>query len=297
MRIFFMIALLLVSTGSWAQLTIFACEPEWAALSAALAGERADIFTATTALQDPHHVEARPSLIARMRRADLLVCSGAELESGWLPLLLRSSANPRVQMNAPGYFEAALQVQRLGVISQPDRSQGHVHSQGNPHVHLDPRRLLAIAEALSGRLQTINPEQREHYQQRWLQWQMQWQQHLQRWELQRTALQGKQIVVYHDNWHYLLDWLPLTQIATIEPRPGIPPSGADQRRLLEKLGQQKPDLILLAAYENPQAARWLGERLQVPVVVLPFTVGADEHSKDLPALFDRTLQLLQQAKH
>lgn len=128
MRIFFMIALLLVSTGSWAQLTIFACEPEWAALSAALAGERADIFTATTALQDPHHVEARPSLIARMRRADLLVCSGAELESGWLPLLLRSSANPRVQMNAPGYFEAALQVQRLGVISQPDRSQGHVRA-------------------------------------------------------------------------------------------------------------------------------------------------------------------------
>ena len=140
MRLLIVFVLLLAPASSFAKLQIFACEPEWAALSAALAGDQADIFTATTALQDPHHIEARPSLIARMRNADLVVCSGAELETGWLPLLLRASANPKVQLNQPGYFEAAMQVERLDIPVQLDRSAGDVHSQGNPHVHLDPHR-------------------------------------------------------------------------------------------------------------------------------------------------------------
>lgn len=292
MRFCLMMLLLLVSTGSYAQLNIFACEPEWAALSAALAGEQAEIFTATTAQQDPHHIEARPSLIAKMRKADLVVCSGAELETGWLPLLLRSSANPKVQLNAPGYFEAALQVERLGIPEKLDRSQGDVHSQGNPHVHLDPRRLLTIADALSQRLQTIDAANASHYQQLLQTWRAQWQTQIARWEQEYAQLRGKKVVVYHDNWRYLLDWLQLEQLATIEPRPGIPPSGTDQKRLLEKLATQKPDRILVAWYENPKAARWLGDKLQVPVVVLPFTVGADAHSQDLAGLFERTLHLL-----
>lgn len=293
MRFCLMMALLLVSASSWAQLNIFACEPEWAALSAALAGDRADVFTATTAQQDPHHIEARPSLIAKMRKADLLVCTGAELETGWLPLLLRSSANPNVQINAPGYFEAAMQVERLNIPEKLDRSQGDVHSQGNPHVQLDPHRILTIADALQQRLQQIDSENREYYQQRWQQWRAQWQSHIQRWEQSAKNLRGMKVVVQHDTVRYLLDWLQIQQLATIEPRPGIPPSGSDQKRLLEKLVDSKPDLILVAAYENPKAAQWLGEKLQVPVRVLPFTVGGDEHSSDLVALFDRTLQLLQ----
>ncbi len=295
MRFCLMIILLLAPASSWAQLTIFACEPEWAALSTALAGERATVFTATTALQDPHHIEARPSLIAKMRNADLVVCSGAELETGWLPLLLRSSANPDVQLNAPGYFEAALQVERLGIPEKLDRSQGDVHSQGNPHVHLDPRRLLVIADALSLRLQTIDSAHQEEYAQRLQQWRDGWQTRIAAWEQTAGNLRGKKVVVYHDNWTYLLDWLQVEQLATIEPRPGIPPSGTDQKRLLEKLATQKPDLILVAAFENLKAARWLGDKLQVPVVVLPFTVGSDEHTADLASLFERILQLLRSA--
>jgi zinc/manganese transport system substrate-binding protein len=228
-----------------------------------------------------------------MRKADLVVCSGAELETGWLPLLLRSSANPKVQLNAPGYFEAAMQVERLGIPEKLDRSQGDVHSQGNPHVHLDPRRLLTIADALSQRLQTIDVANAVHYQQSLQTWRTQWQAQIQRWEQDYAPLRGKKVVTYHDNWRYLLDWLQLEQLATIEPRPGLPPSGTDQKRLLEKLALHKPERILVAAYENPQAARWLGDKLQVPVVVLPFTVGGDKYSQDLTGLFERTLQLLQ----
>lgn len=292
MRLLIVFVLLLASASSFAKLQIFACEPEWAALSAELAGEQADIFTATTALQDPHHIEARPSLIARMRNADLVVCSGAELETGWLPLLLRTSANPKVQLNQPGYFEAAMQVERLDIPAQLDRSAGDVHSQGNPHVHLDPHRLLKIGAALSARLQAIDADNADKHHQRLQQWNADFSRAIAQWEQQAAGLRGKKVVVYHDNWKYLVEWLQLKQIATIEPRPGIPPSGADQKRLLEKLAADKPAAILVAAFENAKAAHWLGEKMQVPVIVLPFTAGGDEQSADLPALFTRTLQLL-----
>lgn len=292
MRLFILIVLLLAPASSFAKLQIFACEPEWAALSAALAGDQADIFTATTARQDPHHIEARPSLIARMRNADLVVCSGAELETGWLPLLLRSSANPKVQVNQPGYFEAALQVERLDIPAQLDRSAGDVHSQGNPHVHLDPHRLLKIGAALSARLQAIDADNADGYRQRLQQWSADFSGAIAQWEQQAATLRGRKVVVYHDNWKYLVEWLQLKQVATIEPKPGIPPSGADQKRLLETLTADKPAAILVAAFENAKAAHWLGEKMQVPVIVLPFTVGGDEQSADLPTLFTRTLQLL-----
>jgi zinc/manganese transport system substrate-binding protein len=132
-----------------AALNVFACEPEWAALAKEIGGQRVAVASATTAQQDPHHVEARPSLIAHMRRADLLVCTGAELETGWLPVLLARSGNAKVQPGKPGYFEAAAFVELLDVPTTVDRSHGDIHAAGNPHVHTDPRRLAIIAERLA----------------------------------------------------------------------------------------------------------------------------------------------------
>lgn len=278
-----------------AELAVFACEPEWAELTRQLGGSRVSVFAATNALQDPHHIEARPSLIARMRNADLVVCTGAELEVGWLPLLLRRSGNPKVQTNQPGYFEAAMVVERLAIPTTLDRTQGDVHAAGNPHVHLDPRRLLTIARALAQRLMELDPEGEPQYRDRIDAFASEWQRRMAAWESRATPLQGAQVVVQHEDWIYFNDWLALNQVATIEPKPGIPPSAADQKRLLNTLSQQPPQLIMLSAYQNDKAARWLADKLQVPVVVLPFTVGADEHSATLPALFDRTLSLLLQA--
>ncbi|MGB1061320.1 MAG: metal ABC transporter substrate-binding protein [Ketobacter sp.] len=278
-----------------AELAVFACEPEWAELTRQLGGSRVSVFAATNALQAPHHIEARPSLIARMRNADLVVCTGAELEVGWLPLLLRRSGNPKVQTNQPGYFEAAMVVERLAIPTTLDRTQGDVHAAGNPHVHLDPRRLLTIARALAQRLMELDPEGEPQYRDRVDAFASEWQRRMAAWESRATPLQGAQVVVQHEDWIYFNDWLALNQVATIEPKPGIPPSAADQKRLLNTLSQQPPQLIMLSAYQNDKAARWLADKLQVPVVVLPFTVGADEHSATLPALFDRTLSLLLQA--
>src|SRR5690349_43501 len=139
-----------VSAG--AAVNVFACEPEWAALAKELGGDKVSAVSATTALQDPHQIQARPSLIARIRDADLLVCSGAELEIGWLPLLLTQSGNSRVQIGAPGYLEASQYVRKLEVPRVLDRSLGDIHAAGNPHIQTDPRNIAKVADVLAQRL-------------------------------------------------------------------------------------------------------------------------------------------------
>ena len=141
-------ALLTLSQSAFAQMNIFACEPEYAALAKELAPS-AKIYTATTAMQDPHQVQARPSLIAKMRQADLVICAGADLEIGWLPMLQMKSANTRVRSTDDGLFFAADHVETLDQMSNVDRSMGDVHSAGNPHLHFSPQRVLDIAKALT----------------------------------------------------------------------------------------------------------------------------------------------------
>src|SRR3712207_6661507 len=142
---------LVTATPALAALQIFACTPEWASLAAELGGDRVSVYSATQALQDPHRIEARPSLIARARRADLMVCTGAELEVGWAPLVQAQSGNARIQSGQPGYFEAASEAQLIERPVTLDRAQGDVHPAGNPHLHLDPRNIARVAAALGKR--------------------------------------------------------------------------------------------------------------------------------------------------
>jgi zinc/manganese transport system substrate-binding protein len=139
-----MLLLLCMTQPVQAGLNILACEPEGAALAQELSGDLVTISSATTAYQDPHFIQARPSLQARARKADLLVCTGSELELGWLPILLRSSGNPRIQAGSPGYFMASDHVRLLGKPKVVDRSEGDIHAGGNPHIQTDPRNLLPL---------------------------------------------------------------------------------------------------------------------------------------------------------
>lgn len=155
--------LLALAMPAQAAVKIFACEPEWGALAQELGGNLVDVTVATTALQDPHHIQARPSLIARARNADLVVCTGAELEIGWLPILLQQSGNAKVQAGQPGNFAAADHVRKLEIPGQIDRSQGDVHATGNPHIHTDPRNIAKVATALGLRLAQIDPGHASQY--------------------------------------------------------------------------------------------------------------------------------------
>jgi len=286
------VALLLVVLPSHAALQVFACEPEWASLTNELAGDKASLFSATTAHQDVHRIQARPSLIARVRKADLLVCSGAELEVGWLPLLLRRAANPNVQPDKPGYFMAAEQVERLDKHASVDRSMGDVHAAGNPHIHLDPNHIATVAEALTKRLIRLDPDNSAYYQQRSDSFLSRWQQATTQWQQQAAQLKGMPVVVHHKDWRYLLNWLEMTAIASLEPKPGMPPNANHLARVSKQMQQSPATMILRAGYQDARPSQWLSERTNIPAIVLPYTVGGNDNATDLFTLYDDTLQRL-----
>jgi zinc/manganese transport system substrate-binding protein len=280
-----------------ADLTVFACEPEWAALTRELAGDHADITTATTAHQDPHHIQARPSLIARLRRADLAVCTGAELEIGWLPMLQRQSGNAAVQNGRPGLFEAAMQVDRLEVPEVSDRAMGDVHPEGNPHVQMDPRRIATIAAALTAQLKQIDPAHAADYDTRGADFARRWQAAMARWADEAKPLRGVRIVVHHKSWVYLFDWLGIEEAGQLEPKPGVPPSAGHLSELKQQLAARPAKMVIYAAYQDSRAAEWLSREAGIPAVKLPFTVGGTEGAEDLFGLYDDTLNRLLGALH
>ena len=281
----------MISMPAEARLRVFACEPEWGSLLAELAGDAVSVDVATSALQDVHVVEARPSLIAKMRQADLLVCSGAQLEIGWLPQLLMQAANPRVG-SGPGNFMAASQVTTLEKPVTVDRSAGDVHPDGNPHVQLDPYRVLAIAKALSARLRELDPAGVPTYQRRLADFETRWQAAIGKWEARAAPLKGRAVVVHHASWVYLLNWLGMREIGTLEPKPGVPPTSAHLSSLIDVARDGGAIAILSAAYQDSKPGAWLSGRTGVPALVLPFTVGGDDQAKDLFGLYDSTIDKL-----
>lgn len=293
----FLLALpLAFSTASaFASLSVFACEPEWAALATELGGDRVKVSSATTALQDPHRIEARPSLIARTRNADLLACTGLELEVGWLPILLQQSGNSKIAPGQPGNFEAGGFVTRLDVPARLDRSDGDVHAAGNPHIQQDPRNILKVADAMTRRLGELDAPNAAYYQARFAAFASRWNAAMQKWDQQLAPLRGTAIVEHHKNMEYLMNWAGLKLVGTLEPKPGVEPSAAHLNELLGQLQKQPAKMVIRAGYQDGRASEWLSQHAKIPAVVLPFTVGGDERAKDLFSLFDDTVARLTEA--
>jgi len=278
-----------------AALNVFACEPEWAALAREIGGAEVRVYAATTALQDPHRIEARPSLIAQMRRADLVVCSGADLEAGWLPVLLREAGNARVQPGRPGYFEASRFVPLLEQPATLDRAQGDVHAAGNPHIHTDPRNLARVGSALAARMAELDAAGAAGYQARWNDFSARWNAAIARWESRAAPLKNLPVAVQHKSFSYLLAWLGMVEVVTLEPKPGVEASVSHLARVATQLQATPARAVLRAAYQSPRPADWLAQRTGIPALVLPYTVGGSTRASDLFGLFDDTLDQLLKA--
>src|SRR6516165_3276299 len=275
-----------------AALNVFACEPEWGALASEIGGDKVRVFTATTAHQDPHQVQARPSLIARLRAADLAVCTGAELEIGWMPVLLRQASNGRVQPGSPGYFEATQQVRLLEVPTRLDRAEGDIHPQGNPHIQGDPRNMQIIAAALAKRLAAIDSPHATGYTQRAKAFDEKLTQAIQGWQKEAAPLKGVNVVIYHKEWIYLMNWLGMHEVGTIEPKPGVPPGSAYLAQLLGEIPQKQARMVIYSAYQDPRAPDFISDKAKIPAVMLPFTVGGTDEARDLFGLYEDTIKRL-----
>jgi zinc/manganese transport system substrate-binding protein len=283
---------LVTTQTAHAALNVFACEPEWGALAQELGGDKVTVFTATNAMQDVHHIEAKPSLVAQLRKADLLVCTGSELEIGWLPVLLRQSGNINVLAGKSGNFEAAHYVRMLEIPSRLDRADGDVHAGGNPHIQTDPRNIAKVGDALAQRLAETDAPNAEFYQARHKDFAQRWQEATKRWEDKAAPLKGVAIVVQHKGFPYLEDWLGLHEVATLEPKPGVEPTSSHLSEVLMQLQRQPAKMVIRAAYNSGRPSQWLSEKANIPAVVLPFTVGGSDRAKDLFSLFDDTVQRL-----
>jgi zinc/manganese transport system substrate-binding protein len=291
-----LVAMLAIASPAQAAIKVLATTADWGALTTELGGDKVNVYTATNALQDVHQVDAKPSLVARARTADLVVANGAELEIGWLPVLLQESGNSKIQPGTPGHFEATSAVRLMDIPTSVDRSMGDIHALGNPHIHLDPRNIAAVAEALTARLASVDAANAEYYHARGADFQARWRQAMARWEATAAPLKGASVVVIHVDQRYLCRWLGLNQLAAIEPKPGVPPSAGYLADLVTKLGANRPQMILRNAYNDPKAADWLSKKVGAPVVTLPFSVGGTPEATDLFGLFDDTVQRLLAAR-
>jgi zinc/manganese transport system substrate-binding protein len=281
-----------------AAFTVFACEPEWAALTRVLL-PTARLHVATHAGQDPHHIEARPSLIAQLRSADLAVCTGASLEAGWLPTLQERAGNARARDVFFASDTVVLLDPQPGAVGTP--WAGDVHAEGNPHLHTDPRNLLEVARALSERLGRALPSERAAIEQRRAAFDARWRQQLAAWETRAAPLRGQQVAAQHTGFGYLWHWLGMKQVADLEPKPGMSPTPGHLQRLLEGLRAAPPLAVVVSSYQDPRPGRWLTSQLagrggaKVPLLVLPATVPEDAGEKELVSWVDGLLRELLQA--
>jgi zinc/manganese transport system substrate-binding protein len=287
----------LLSPFAYADLRVFTCEPEWAALAEEIAPGQVETTSATTAFQDPHYIQARPSLISAVRRADLVVCSGAELEIGWLPVLLQKANNRKVMPGTPGFLEASSYVPRLGATATADRARGDIHPQGNPHVQTDPHNIARVANAMAERMADLDPGNASVYEAGLRSFIDRWQAAIARWETEAAPLKGLPIITHHKSWVYLERWLGLDEVANLERIPGMPPTVAHLGELVSRFKDGGASVIIRATYQDARASEWMSERTGIPAVVLPLTVGGTDEAKDLMSMFDDIVQRLLDAAH
>ena len=292
----FLIGAALLTAGAvspaYANLNVFACEPEWAALASEIGGDKVSVYAATTGAQDPHQIQARPSLIAKARAADISVCAGAELEIGWLPQIAQQTANPKIQAGAPGAFEASSFVNLLEVPTRLDRAEGDIHAAGNPHIQTNPNNILTVAKPMADRFAQLDPANAQVYAARLADFTTRWQAALAKWQAQAAPLKGVPVVVEHQSWIYLETWLGLKRIAAMEPKPGVPPSAGHLAEVVDILQKNPAKMVIRAAYEDDRPAQFIADKAHIPAVTLPFTVGGTDGAKNLFSLYDDTLNRL-----
>jgi zinc/manganese transport system substrate-binding protein len=280
------------ATPASANLNVFACEPEWSALSTEVGGDKVQVYTATVGLQDPHQVQARPSLIASARRADVTVCTGAELEVGWLPQIIQQSSNARIVPGQPGAFEATSAVRLLETPASVDRSQGDIHAAGNPHIQTDPRMMIPVSRALAARFAQLDPANAATYRSRQADFERRMTAAIARWTQRAAPLRGVNIAVQHHAWIYLESWLGMHEVVPLEPHPGVPPSSGYLAQVLAHLQTNPARFIIRAAYEDSRPSDFVSQRAHIPAIALPFTVGGDAQAHDLFSLYDDTITKL-----
>ncbi len=249
-------------------------------------GDRVSVEALAKGQWDPHVVVPKPSLIALVRRADLLIMNGAQLEIGWMPPLIQQANNPTVRPSSKGFIDLS---EHFELIQKPDtvsRAQGDIHPAGNPHFYLDPHNILRVAELVAGKLTELDPQGREFYASRLERFQREWTLSLDRWEERMAPLKGKKVVQYHRNFDYFLIRYGIDCPATVELLPGIPPTSRHILGLIEQVRREGMACIIHDVYHNDKSSRYLAKETGITMVMLPHDVEALPGTETIQGLFD-----------
>jgi zinc/manganese transport system substrate-binding protein len=278
------------------KLRIMTATTDLAALAQEVGGDKVDVESVARGYQDPHFVEAKPSFLLKLRRADLLIVVGLELEIGWLPPLITQSTNPKIQVGAPGYFDASRFAKILEIpTGQVTRAEGDVHPLGNPHYWLDPENGLRIARAIQDKLSEMRPNDSAYFAQRYASFEQRLKQADQQWLAEMKPYAGRKIVTYHRSWPNFAEHFNLNVVGYVEPRPGIPPS---PQHTVELIGMMKRDgvkVIVVEPYFDLKTPNSVARETGGQVLVLTPSVGGEKEITDYFKLFDYDIAKLKQA--
>ncbi len=274
------------------KLQVVTTTTDLAAIATAVAGDLAEVTAIAAGDQDPHFVDAKPSYLIKLQRADLFVQVGLELEIGWAPNLLTNSRNARIQPGGDGFVDASAGIAALQVPTAADRTMGDIHPYGNPHYWLDPANGHVIARNIAAGLKRIDAAHAADYDRRLADFDRRLDEAIARWKQQAAPLAGVPVVAYHNAFPYLEQRFGFRVVGFVEPKPGIPPSGRYIAELVEQMKRQGVKVILTAPYYDAKTARLVAQQSGATVVTLAPSVGAVEGSGDYLALFDLNLSRL-----
>src|SRR5437016_1563374 len=284
------------SSGAESKFKIITSTTDLAALAQEIGGDKVEVESVARGYQDPHFVEAKPSFLLKLRKADLLIVVGLELEIGWLPPLITQSTNPKIQVGAPGYFDASRFARILEIpTGAVTRAEGDVHPQGNPHYWLDPENGLRIAKGIADKLSQMRPNDSAYFEQRYSAFEQKLKQADQQWQAQMKPYAGRKIVTYHRSWPNFAEHFHLDVVGYVEPRPGIPPS---PQHTVELIGQMKRDgvkVIVVEPYFDLKTPNAIARDTGAQVIVLMPSVGGEKEITDYFKLFDYDIAKLKQA--
>ncbi len=279
--------------SSWTSakpLHVVAAYPYIGDLVERIGGSNVRVFSLARGDYNPHVIIPRPSFIAHVRGADLLIINGAQLEIGWMPPLLRQANNPAVQTSEPGFLDLSQYVTLIDVPTSVSREHGDVHPEGNPHFYLDPENIPPIARAIKDKLVQLDSRNASYYEHRYRDFSELWEKKLVEWTQKMAHLKNVRVVEYHKNYDYFLRRYKLQIAGTVEPLPGIPPTSKHMEHLEVLLNAAPSRFVLQDVYNPDDASRHLAEKLNMKLVVLPHDVGAVKETTSIVSLFDELVR-------
>ena len=268
-----LLGLLMLSTQAFATIKVVTTVPDFGSIAKAVGGDLLSITTLVKPTQDPHFVDAKPSLLLALNQADLLLTAGMELEAGWLPPLISGARNSDILKGGNGYLECGTLIEPMEV-RKVNRAEGDIHPGGNPHFWIDPRNGVAIAKGIASKLAAIDPDNKAAYTTGLEKFLASLKTAMSKWQQQLAPLKGTSVVVYHESWVYFLDWAGLKQVGSLEPKPGIPPTPSHVATLIRQVSTNNVKFMMQESFYPTSLSKLFASKSGATLKILPTMTGA-----------------------